>query len=166
MIDSEEHSKYKYIVRDLIGEEICSISNSQYFFNGEMDDEDIGDVEIETYSGIKVCLKLLGDGESVGVYKGDLKVPSSFEVADGEQASWKKLPIEQRFKVIGSKIVAIDAMYDRHIKFDSEVLAGWRIQLSNGNYIVFYNCGDNAKVLFNELPDDAIEGIVTTWQPV
>ena len=164
MID--QNNKYTSILRDLIGEVISSISNSQFFFNGARDDEDIGDVEIITESGLKICLKLLADGESVGVYKGDLMLPSSFEVTEGELSSWKKLPIEQKFKIPGSKIVAIDAMRDRYLQFDTEVIAGWRIKLSNNNYIVFYNCGDNARVLFNELPDDAPEGIITIWQPV
>jgi hypothetical protein len=70
--------EYIDIVKSLIGEEIYSISNSQYFFNDEMDDEDIGDIEIVTDSGLKVCFKLLSDGESVGAYKGDLNIPSSF----------------------------------------------------------------------------------------
>jgi hypothetical protein len=87
-------------------------------------------------------------------------------VNEGEQASWKKIPIEQKFNITYSKIVGIDAMYDIHLKFNSKVLAGWRVNLANRNYFVFYNCGDNAKILFNELPDDAIEGIVTRWQPI
>ncbi|GAA6133293.1 hypothetical protein NBRC116188_00820 [Oceaniserpentilla sp. 4NH20-0058] len=166
MTEREEDKQYNDIVKSLIGEEICSLSNSQYFFNDEKVDEDLGEIEIETVSGLKVCFKLLSDGESVGAYSGDLYVPSSFEVNDGEQASWKKIPIEQEFNVTGSKIVAIDTMYDKYLKFNSEVLAGWRVKLANQNYFVFYNCGDNAKILFNELPDDAIEGIVTTWQPI
>ena len=166
MISREESSKYVDLVKSLIGESVASISNSQYFFNGEKDDEGLGDLEILASSGLKVCLNLLSDGESVGAYAGDLQVPKSFEVAEGEQASWEKLALKQGVEVTGSKIVAIDAMYDFHTKFNSRVLAGWRVRLSSGDYFVFYNCGDNARFLFNELPNDSISDIETTWEPI
>lgn len=164
MISIEKYSKYLEIVKSLIGESLYSLSNSQYFFNGEKDDEDLGDLEILVSSGLKVCFKLLSDGESVGSYEGDLQVQKSFEVAEGEQASWEKLALKQGAEFIGSKIVAIDAMYDCYHKFNSQVLAGWRVKLSSGDYFVFYNCGDNARLLFNELPNDAISDIETTWK--
>ena len=117
-------------------------------------------------SGLKVCFKLLSDGESVGAYEGDLKVPNSFEVAEGEQALWKKNEIKQGSEIVGTRIVAIDAMYDSDHKINSKVLAGWQVKLSSGDYFVFYNSGDNARFLFNELPNDATSDIETTWKPI
>ena len=166
MISTKETSKYLDIVKSLIGESLSSLSNSQYFFNGEKDDEDLGDLEILVSSGLKVCFKLQSDGESVGAYEGDLQVPKSFEVAEGEQASWEKLALTQGAELTGSKIIAIDAMYDFYHKFNSKVLAGWRVKLSSGDYFVFYNCGDNARFLFNELPNDVISDIETIWKPI
>jgi len=162
----EESSKYLGIVQKLIGETISSLSNSQYFFNGEKDDEDLGELEIIVSSGSRICFKLLGDGESVGAYEGSLKVPSSFEVCAGEQASWEKQEIKQSSEIVGTKIIAINAMYDSYSKINSKVLAGWQVKLSNGDYFVFYNCGDNARLLLNELPNDAIPDIKTTWESV
>ena len=166
MTSVEESSKYVDIAKSLIGEAVYSLSNSQYFFNDEKDDEDFGDIEILTSSKLKVCFKLLNDGESVGAYEGDLQVPSSFEFREGEQASWKRLSLKQANGVVGNTIIAIEAMYDRHLKFKSKVLAGWKVKLSNGNYFVFYNCGDNARFLFNELPNDASKDIETIWQQI
>ena len=161
----QEYAKYLTIPKRLVGEAIISISHSQYFYNGEKDQEDFGDVEIHTTNDRKSCFKILGDGESVGAYEGDLNVPESFEVVQGEQASWKKLKIEYNDKVVGTQIVAIDAMYDTYPGHDFAVLAGWRIRLFSGDYFVFYNCGDNARFLFNTLPEDGGE-IKTQWMPV
>ena len=166
MTSIEESSKYIDIVKGLIGELLSSLSNSQYFFNGEKDDEDLGDLEILVSSGLKVCFKLLSDGESVGAYNGDLKVPTSFEVAKGEQASWEKIALLQGAEIVGTKIVGIDAMYDYYPKFNSKYLSGWRVKLSSGDFFVFYNCGDNARFLLNELPNDAISDIETTWEAI
>lgn len=93
MITPKEFSRYSQIVKRLIGESVSIISHCQYFFNEVRENEDLEDVEIQTDSGLKVCLKLMGDGESVGAYSGELIVPSSFEIGDGERASWQKLSL-------------------------------------------------------------------------
>ena len=165
MIDQNETLKHIAIMKQLIGETIYSISNSQYYFNGEIDHEDIGDLEIQTDSGVKVCLTLLGDGESVGAYVGSLNIPASFEVADGETASWRKLSILNSYDICGNRIVAVQSMCERSTKLESSYRAGWRVYVSGGDYFVFYNCDDNSRLFYNEEPS-LIQGFVTTWNSI
>ena len=166
MISTEESLKYIDLIKRLIGARVCSLSNSQYYFNGVKDEDELGDLEIIANSGLKVCFTTLSDGESVGVYEGELEVPEPFEVVDGEYASWQKMVLKQATEIIDTKIIGIDAMYDFYSKLDLKILAGWRVNLSTGDYFVFYNCGDSAHFLFNELPDGDKSGISTTWKSI
>ena len=113
-----------------------------------------------------MCLTLQGDGESVGAYAGELLVPKSFEVTEDEEAHWEKLELKEGAEAKGYKIVAIEAMYDFYRSSKSRVLSGLRFRLSSRDYFVFYNFGDNARLLFNELPNDSILGVETTLEPI
>ena len=150
----EETSNHIEIVKSLVGESISSLSNCQYHFNGKVQYEDFGDLEILTTSGLEICFKLLTDGESVGAYKRKLNIPSSFEVAKGETASWDRLLVKQSSAISGEKIVSIYALYDYWPKQNPKTLAGWRVNISNGEFFVFFNNGDNAIFLFNKLPPE------------
>jgi len=157
---------YIEVTRKLIGEDISEISNSQYFFNNVRDDKDLGDIEIKTKSGLKICFKLVDDGESVGSYTGDLNIPPSFEVTKGEFCSWKKLPLNNSLEIIDCRVTSIEGMYDSHEKSKSETLSGWKVNLSNDNYFIFYNCGDEAKLTLNSIPNDAANYMTTTWKKI
>ena len=166
MIRPKEFSRYSQIVKRLIGESVSIISHCQYFFNEERDNEDSGDVEIQTDSGLKICLKLLGDGESVGAYSGELIVPLSFEIGDGQRASWQKHPLNNMINFAGKKIVGIDAICNGYQNPDSMLLAGWQVKFDSGEYFVYYNCDDSARILFNEQPNKNMDHANIRWQPV
>ena len=166
MSSFEEYSKCFDIVKNLMDEYVSSISNCQYYFNDEFDDEDFGDIEILTASGLKICFGLSGDGESVIAYRDHLRVPSPFELECGGRAFWVQKEINESKQITGASVVDVDALFDYYDELKSKVLAGWRVKLSNGDYFVFYNCGDNSRFLFNEMPCAFLEGIETVCESV
>jgi len=153
-------------IKELLGEIFNEANHIQYSFNGKEDTEDFGDVEVKTDSGKSVCLFLLGDGESVGSEKGNLDIPDSFELSDGGKASWERKAISPLSKVTGKKILNVEALFDKYEVSNAEVLSGWKISFEEGSFVVFYNCGDNAKLLINEIPNDLSEGYISRWQQI
>ena len=149
---------------NLIGEELLRISNSQYFYNGIACLDDIGEIELVFSSGKTVCINLRNDGESINVRNEEMIIPKGFKISEKETASWEKLNLEKALCFIGKEVASITKMIDHYIDQKTDVTSGLKISFNDQSFFVYYNCGDEAKFLINELPCYAGEGIETRWQ--
>ena len=154
------------ILRQLIGRKINSIYNAQYFYDGKIRPEDLGDLEIKTNSSITVCFTLKSDGESVGAYMGNLSIPTSFEVGDGQIASWERRAVDRKELFQNARITEIHKETLVYLSLEHQIISGLKITLSNGNYFVYFNNGDESAICFNEIPAFTEEGATRLWNPV
>ncbi len=148
------------LISEIMGKVILDVWNCQYYFNDEKSYEDIGDIEIAT-SSFSLCVTLLSDGESVGIYKGELDIPISFELNPGEQARWEKESpkVLQIFK--GKVVKSVDLMIDLYTDSNARVLSGIKFNMTDGSYFVYYNNGDDASVSVDSIPYSDCSNIKT-----
>ena len=91
-------------------------------------------------------------------------IPKGFKISEKETASWEKLNLEKALCFIGKEVASITQMIDHYIDQKTDVTSGLKISFNDQSYFVYYNCGDEAKFLINELPCYVGEGIETRWQ--
>lgn len=152
-----EHSKDFELIQPCLGKLACSLSRDRYFFNGTPDDEDKGSLEVAFSDSTFLTLSLASDGESVKVSKEALSLTEPFDLGEGANCSWKLLILtdDQPWSIFkNSRLVAVDAIIDRWHKLpeNTEFIVGWVLRFETGNFVAYWNCGDNAKISFNELP--------------
>ena len=114
-------------------------------------------------SGKTICLKLQNDGESINVSNGELEITPEFKISKEETASWKKLNIDKASSFLGKTVTSISQMIDHYTELKTDVISGLKVSFNDSTYFVYYNCGDEAKLLVNELPLMS-KGIKTRWE--
>ena len=148
----------------LTGKRLAGLSNAQYYFCGERDWADAGDIEWTCIEAPSVSMYLLSNGESVGADLLPLSVPASFEIEAGSMCTWEKedlLVILSAVHLRGKRMTKVDRLVNTWPR-TGRYLAGFRVTLETGDFIVFYNRGDEAAVLINKLPD-TVEGVQSDW---
>ena len=150
-----EHAKDFEAIESRVGRLVCSLSHDLYYFNGVPDDEDEGSLELAFSDSTFLTLRLASDGESVKATVEALSVIEPFDIDDGAHCSWERFNLmdEQPWSIFrNSRLVAVDAHIDRWLKSNTEAVTGWVLRFETGDFVVYWNCGDNAKISFNELP--------------
>lgn len=165
-----EHSKDFEAIQTRIGRLVYSLSHDLYFFNGTPDEEDDGSLEISFSDSTFLTLRLASDGETVKATVEALPLIEPFYIDEGAHCSWQRIVLtdDKPWSIFrNSRMVAIDALIDRWQKLPSnnESVTGWVLRFETGNFITYWNCGDNAKVFFNELPPP-MEGVETRLETV
>ena len=155
-------------IRGAVGKRLRRLANVQYYLNGEPETDDYGDVELTFADGGAVTLYVLPDGESVGAWEDLAEVPDPVMTADHYTYRWIKEDLSGKRDVAdltGHRLVAAEAMFDRHDGSSRRILAGWRLTFDTGDSLVFFNEDDDAKLVVNQTPP-AVDGIETSFEPL
>jgi hypothetical protein len=141
--------------QSLIGKNLAGVRNVQYYFESEKVTDDIGDIEWHCTDGTVVSMFLLTDGESVGADTLPAEVPQPFDLQVGERCSWQAEDLLSSLtanNLVGENIASVQAYVDCHINLNYKVLSGFKVAFESGDFIVYFNCGDNGAALLNQLP--------------
>ena len=141
--------------QSLIGKTLAGVRNVQYYFESEKVTDDIGDIEWRCTDGTVVSMFLLTDGESVGADTLPAEVPLAFDLQVGERCSWQAEDLLSSLTanhLVGENIASVQAHVDCHINYGYKVLSGFKVAFESGEFIVYYNCGDDGAALLNQLP--------------
>ncbi len=139
----------------LVGKTLAGVKNLQYYFASEKVTDDIGDLEWYCTDGTVVSMFLLTDGESVGADTFATEVPQAFELGAGKRCSWRTEDLLSSLTaahLAGENIASVQAYVDCHINSNYQILSGFKVTFESGNYILYYNCGDDGAALLNQLP--------------
>ena len=142
-------------VQKLVGKTLAGVRNAQYYFESEKVTEDIGDIEWHCTDGTVVSMFLLTNGESVGADTVPVEVPQAFDLGAGERCSWQAEDLLSSLAanhLAGENIASVQAYVDCHINSNYQVLSGFKVTFESGNFILYYNCGDDGVALLNQLP--------------
>src|SRR3989338_7852298 len=140
--------------QNLLGKNLAGVRNVQYYFEYEKVTDDIGDIEWHCTDGTVVSMFLLTNGESVGSDTLPAEVPQAFDLDEGERCSWQAEDLLSSLAanhLTGKNITSVQAFVDCHINSDYQVLSGFRVLFESGEFILYYNCGDNGVALLNQL---------------
>ncbi len=154
-------------MRTIVGKTLTKLSRSQYFFNDEPDDEDEGDAELVFSDGSVITLFILSDGESVGAESTAMRIPDAFEAGDDAKYSWARLSLTDESpwsSLIGCEVTEVRTVFDKYTRLNAYNLSGWKVVFGKCGYFGFFNCGDNARMFFDEAP--ATYGDVETREMV
>jgi len=141
--------------QNLVGKKLARLSNVQYYFESEKVTDDIGDIEWRCTDGSTVTMLLLANGESIGADTLPADIPQAFEFEEGERCSWQTEDLLSSLAanyLVGKKIVGVQAFVDCHTNYDYQVLSGFKVLFESGDFIFYYNCGDDGIALLNQLP--------------
>ncbi|MCJ0975649.1 hypothetical protein MST27_19965 [Pseudomonas sp. PS1] len=155
-IFSEERKAHDLAqAQNLVGKKLAALSNVQYYFESEKVTDDIGDIEWQCTDGSTVAMFLLTNGESVGADTLPADIPQAFELEEGERCSWQTVDLLSSLAanyLVGKKIVSVQAFVDYHINYNYQILSGFKVLFESGDFIFYYNCGDDGFALLNQLP--------------
>ncbi|WP_308725110.1 hypothetical protein [Metapseudomonas otitidis] len=142
-------------VRTLLGRKLVRVRNARYLFNGAPEPEAIGEVEFTCEGGKAVTLSLASDGESVMAASRALQVPEGFDISDDARCDWRAedlLATLDARHLIGRQVIGVEGLRVVYQQHEACLLEGFRITLEGGDYLVFFNCGDEEAVRLNQPP--------------
>ncbi|WP_236206762.1 hypothetical protein [Pseudomonas tohonis] len=151
--------------RTLLGRRLTGVSNARYLFNGTPDAKAVGEVEFVCEEGVRVTLSLASDGESVLATARALNVIEGFEISDTDRCDWMAenlLVTLDADHLVGLKVIEVEGLQVTYANQDARFLVGFRVTLEGGNYLVFFNCGDEEAVCLNQLPPP-LSGVDERW---
>ncbi|NBF09171.1 hypothetical protein [Pseudomonas sp. Fl4BN1] len=150
----------------LRGQRLQALTHAQYLYNGQVLTDECGDLQFDGQDGSQVSLFLLADGESVGAAQMPMHLPAGFELEAGVRCAWEARDLLQRLAAShlrGAMIVQVQGLFDDWQELGRTFLCGFRICFDSGDFVVFYNQGDEAVALFNQLPP-SIKGAHSLWR--
>ncbi|BCG24562.1 hypothetical protein TUM18999_27530 [Pseudomonas tohonis] len=151
--------------RALLGRSLAGVRNARYLFNGTPNAEAVGEIEFACEDGVRVTFSLASDGESVLATARALKVIEGFEISDNDRCDWRAedlLVTLDAGHLVGLKVVEVEGLQVTYSNQDALFLAGFRVTLEEGDYLVFFNCGDEEAVCLNQLPPP-LSGVDERW---
>lgn len=150
----------------LLGQRLRGLTHAQYLYNGQVLTDDCGDLQLDGQDGRQVSLFLLADGESVGAVQRPMRLPASFELEAGVHCAWEARDLLRKLAAShlqGALIVRVQGLFDHWPELGRTFLCGFRIDFDSGDFVVFYNQGDEATALLNQLPAGA-QGGQSLWR--
>ncbi|MCE4056897.1 hypothetical protein [Pseudomonas sp. Au-Pse12] len=151
-----------------LGKRLRALTHLQYFYNGQADTDDCGNLQWDCEDGSQVGMFLLSDGESVGADRCAMPVPSGFDLAPDARCEWQARDLLLNLDAShlrDATIVRLQGLIDTWPTLGATTLSGFRICFDSGDFLVYYNRGDEAVALLNRLPPDK-DDIVSHWQDV
>lgn len=140
--------------RSLLGKRLNELLHDQYYFNDEKERGDIGSLEWNFGEREVLSMYLLSDGERVGADLLPSDTPTAFEIEPNAACSWKRESLLAGLSVThlgNTKICAVEGILDS-FSGQEPWLAGFRVTFETGDFLIYFNQGDDAVVLFNALP--------------
>ena len=153
-------------LRSLIGKRLAGLDNARYFFAGERVMDDCGDLQWRCSDTRLLSMFLLSDGASVGTDHLPLQLTPAFELEPGQHCEWRAedlLATLDARHLAGQAIIDVAALLDTWPHSDTSILSGFMVCFEHGDFLVFYNQGDNAVALLNSLPPSASE-FTSVWR--
>ena len=98
---------------------------------------------------------LLSDGESVGSNRQPIEIPEPFNITDDDLCEWKADDLFVNLNIrhlAGKKITSVFGLLHCWKNLEYKTLSGYKIIFDDNDYIVYYNCGDEGKILYNKEP--------------
>ena len=111
-----------------------------------------------------MTFSLASDGESVLATARALKVIEGFEISDNDRCDWRAedlLVTLDAGHLVGLKVVEVEGLQVTYSNQDALFLAGFRVTLEEGDYLVFFNCGDEEAVSQSASPP--LSGVDERW---
>ncbi|WP_346840365.1 hypothetical protein RAL92_15175 [Metapseudomonas otitidis] len=102
-----------------------------------------------------MTLSLASDGESVMAASRALQVPEGFDISDDARCDWRAedlLATLDARHLIGRQVIGVEGLHVVYQQHEACLLEGFRITLEGGDYLVFFNCGDEEAVRLNQPP--------------
>ena len=165
-----KHIDHLKAYKSFIGRTVSEISHCQYYYNDEPYKDEDCDLEFKFEDGSVLTFSILSDGESMIAKAEPLTIPESFDLGDNSHCSWRRILLnhEPIWKdITGAKLTDIESVIDHWIRFDTKVISGCRLSLSNGSYVVFMNIGDNSRFSINDVSlIENPDGAVTTFSSI
>lgn len=132
------------------------LSRDRYYFNGTAKEEDSGSLEIVFSDSTFLTLSLASDGGSVNAMNTALTIPEAFELNDGSRCSWEREILSNMSPwsaLQNSYFESVDAIIEYwHNPSDHVVINGWVLRFDTGDFITYWNNGDDSVIAFNKLP--------------
>jgi hypothetical protein len=142
--------------RQNVGKSIVAIFNSCYYFNELPYGDDSGSVEIQFTDDSSLTLSLASDGESVCARCEKLSLLESFDLDENSHCEWKLIELTSSVdyaRFSNTVFVAAEAIIDALKQLPTEeFVSGWLLRFGTGDFIVYYNCGDESRLLLNQYP--------------
>lgn len=163
---AERHALDLQRLRSLIGKRLAGLDNERYFFAGERVMDDCGDLQWRCSDASLLSMFLLSDGESVGTDHQPLHLTPAFELDPGQRCEWRAEDLLATLgagHLAGQLITDVAALFDTWPHLDTSILSGFMVCFEHGDFLVYYNQGDNAVALLNRLPPAAAE-FTSTWR--
>lgn len=152
-------------LRSLIGKRLAGLDNGRCFFAGERIMDDCGDLQWRCSDASLLSMFLLSDGESVGTDHQPLHLPPTFELDPGQRCEWRAEDLLATLgagHLAGQLITDVAALIDTWPHLGTSILSGFRVCFEHGDFLVYYNQGDDAVAQLNRLPPTAAE-FTSTW---
>lgn len=138
--------------RRLKGKHLRALMHDQYYFMNEKSLEDTGSLEWRCSEQPTVTMYLLSDGESVGADLFPLEMPASFELEPGVNCSWQMENLLEDLSAThleGRLITEVEGLFDT-AQDTAGCLTGFKVTFETGDYLIFFNQGDESAVLINQ----------------
>ncbi len=152
-IIQEKIYKQNYrILKSLIGLQIISIIQEQYFYYDKLDNESMGALEIEFNNEDKITIDCHGDAETILISENGLNDKTEMENSSENMYKWKKIKflsnetLLQFGKIIKTEIELMNTEY-------GILNSGCRIYFQNGDFFHLWTIpSDNIFYGINEIP--------------
>ncbi|MCA9918887.1 MAG: hypothetical protein KC445_13090 [Anaerolineales bacterium] len=144
------------VLRAAIGRTVAELARDQYYFNNEPSGTDNGSLEVRLDDGNVITLRLAGDGQSVRADAQPLKITPPFSLSENAHCSWRRVELtalSDFASLRGQKLNAIEAIIEIWKDQNSSgYINGWVLHFEAGDFVCYFNYGDEARILLNELP--------------
>ena len=156
------------VLRGVVGSTLRGLARDQDMSNGCPNRECDGSLELR-FDGRTILLFLASDGDSVRAADAELEIWPPFTLDSGGTSARERvdLGLDPEFGRLGGRaVVRVEAVIDTWPKpIDVEVIRGWVLRSAGGDFVAYFNSGDDSRVLFNQLlphPDTTVR----TWLEV
>jgi tetratricopeptide (TPR) repeat protein len=149
-------------LRACIGASVVMMRRDRYFFNGEPADIGAGCLEVVFDNSHSFTLCINTDGESARVSGEPLDIIEAFCLDDGSRCEWKEYRLTDHpewASLAGRVLEGAEAVLWR-LEDGTDVVIGWSLLLSGGRSIVYFNCGDESRILVDQLVDESPDEVI------
>lgn len=159
------------VVAGIVGKRVQALFRERFLFDGEPQEEDAGALELLFEDGTRVTLHTANDGQSVLASEGKLALPVSFVMTEWKgqpRYEWEQVALTEQpgwAHLAESDLIAVEAMASVWAGRGAEVRTGWRLHFSTGDFLLYLNAGDDAKLYLNALPP-LWPNVATVWRAV
>ncbi len=142
---------------------LVKIFRGDMLIDNEENNSDLGPLQLHFDDLTVLQLELDDDGESVK----DFWLNGAKELIFSQNSEWFRIELTSNrpfSELIDKKVVGTSFLKFGTKNEDDRITAGYRFLFENGQYLVYHNAGDYARIYFNSFTTDYGPNFVLEWK--